>query len=502
MKNFRVAFAAVFYAGSLFAAPEPACLFGDHMVLQRGKSVPVWGTAAAGEVVTVKFGGASVTVETAADGKWRVELPAMEASKEPRELVIGSKDGEKRYADVVVGDVWLCSGQSNMQFEMWPKPAVETHAGRELNGYYDLRLTDEPLVRGVTVTCKWSADPIGRERFPWHAFRPENAAALSTFSAAAWHFAVTIHRATGVPLGVIESCWGGTNIEPWISPSGYAMSEHFKENAVKAVRTGNDAQGRPIASQYCPRSIWNAMISPLVPYALKGAIWYQGEANRNNWNQYYELLDALRGGWAKDFGCGDDMPFYICQIAPFDYSCWSRNALPGADGYEAADQGSSRIREEMARWGIERAPSGGCVNLSDVGEVDCIHPGDKRAVGIRLAAMALNRLYGFKELKCDAPVFKEAKLSEDGTKVVLSFDNVEGWCKKGEYVPRFELAGADGVFKPVACELKAKVRTITLAVPEGMTPAEVAYLRKECVHSFIKNEAGLPLGPFRGAISK
>ena len=161
-----------------------------------------------------------------------------------------------------------------------------------------------------------------------------------------------------------------------------------------------------------------------------------------------------------------------------------------------------QIREEMERWGLDNAPLAGCVNLSDVGEIDCIHPGDKRTVGTRLAAMALNRIYGFKDLKCDGPVFRKATLSKDGKKVTLTFDNVTGWCRKGDYPERFELAGADGKYVQVKCCYTAKVPTVDLEVPAGLKPKKVAYLRKSCVHSFLKNEAGIPLGPFRGDVAE
>ena len=187
------------------------------------------------------------------------------------------------------------------------------------------------------------------------------------------------------------------------------------------------------------------------------------------------------------------MPFFLCQIAPFGYGC--------ADN-EEKDDGATQIREEMERFGRSNGNNVGCAILSDVGELDNIHPGDKRTVGTRLAALALNRIYGRKDLKCDAPVFVAAKLSADGKKVTLTFDNVEGWNRNGAYVPRFELAGGDGKYVAVKAEYTASSKTIDLVVPAGLVPEKVAYMRRSCVHGFIKNEAGLPLGPFRGTVSR
>ncbi len=498
---------AVVTAMPVFAALKPACLFNDNLVLQRGKSVPVWGTAAAGNEVCVSFAGNSGKVVVDADGKWRVDLPAMETDAEGKSLVIvesepgwfGSEVDRVEFKNVVVGEVWLCGGQSNMTFAMWPKPAVHKHAGREMNGYYDLMMTRLPDVRGAFMPQCFAANETNHAQLVWKQFVPESK--LGEFSAAAWHFAVRLNQVLGIPVGVIESAWGGSYIQPWIPASAFAESKvgEVRALATRKIRTEptdwekkakqKDKNFRFNFHQQA-RACWNAMIYPLAPYAIRGTIWYQGCSNRGD-NNYYEYLRCLRSGWGRAFGCGDDMPFFLCQITPFGYQ-----------STEAADPGTVRIREHMEKFGLDYAPNAGCVNLSDIGELDCIHPGDKRTVGTRLAAMALNRIYGQKDLKCDAPVFKEAKLSKDGKTVRLSFDNAEGWCMKGDYRPRFELAGADGKFVPVESKIFPKVKTIDLLVPTNIVPVKVAYLRRSNVHSFVKNEAGLPIGPFQGVVRK
>ena len=500
-KSLCVALAA--FALSASAAIEPATLINDNMVLQRDRAVPIWGKATAGNEIKVSFAKQSKKTVVAADGTWRVNFDPMAADAEGKDLVIteskpgwfGSTVDRKTFSNVVVGEVWLCGGQSNMTFAMWPTPSVGQHAGREMNGYYDLALTREPSIRGVQMPCCWSAVETNHAALTWKPFVPGSD--LGNFSAAAWHFALRLKTALGIPVGVIECAWGGSCIETWIPPFAYAESKSFKDLATKAIPTGVDKKtGKPLDSHQSPRACWNAMVCPLAPYAIRGAIWYQGCSNRGRWQQYYEMLETLRAGWGKAFECGPEMPLFICQITPFDYS-WGKTSDP-----EAADDGRCQIREEMERWGLDHAPLAGCVNISDVGELDCIHPGDKRTVGTRLAAMALNRIYQFKGLACDAPVFRKAVLSKDGKKVTLSFDNVKGWCRKGLYKERFELAGADGKYVPVACSYTAKVPTVELTVPDGLQPKKVAYLRKSCVHSFLKNEAGIPLGPFRGDVTK
>ena len=492
--------AAVMAAIAMHAALTPATLFSDHCVLQRGKKVPVWGKADPGAAVTVEFAGQKKQAKADGAGCWRVDLDPLEVSCDPREMRIaadGAAHEEVVLKDVLVGVVWLCGGQSNMTFAMWPEPRIGTHAGREMNGYYDIMLTDAPLVRGVNMPQCWSAEEKDHAKLKWFAFTPENARDAMVFSGAAWHFAVRLNQALKIPVGVIESAWGGSCIETWIPPDGYLASENFKGLATRKIATEATPEqaaqakksGRKPSLHQQPRACWNAMIYPLAPYGIEGAIWYQGCTNRGKWKEYYEMLTALRTGWSKRFEVAD-MPFFLCQITPFGYGFKT----------EEADPGEVQIREEMERFGRTNGNNVGCAILSDIGELDCIHPGDKRTVGTRLAALALNRIYGKKNLKCDAPVFDKAVLSADGKRVTLSFLNVDGWCMKGTYEPRFELAGTNGVYTAVKSVIKSNVKTIDLVVPDGVEPKKVAYMRRSCVHGFLKNEAGLPLGPFRGQV--
>ena len=492
--------AAVMAAIAMHAALTPATLFSDHCVLQRGKKVPVWGKADPGAAVTVEFAGQKKQAKADGAGCWRVDLDPLEVSCDPREMRIaadGAAHEEVVLKDVLVGVVWLCGGQSNMTFAMWPEPRIGTHAGREMNGYYDIMLTDAPLVRGVNMPQCWSAEEKDHAKLKWFAFTPANARDAMVFSGAAWHFAVRLNQALKIPVGVIESAWGGSCIETWIPPDGYLASENFKGLATRKIATEATPEqvaqakktGRKPSLHQQARACWNAMIYPLAPYGIEGAIWYQGCTNRGRWKEYYEMLTALRAGWSKRFEVAD-MPFFLCQITPYGYGFKT----------EEADPGEVHIREEMERFGRTNGNNVGCAILSDIGELDCIHPGDKRTVGTRLAALALNRIYGKKNLKCDAPVFDKAVLSADGKRVTLSFLNVDGWCMKGTYEPRFELAGTNGVYTAVKSVIKSNVKTIDLVVPDGVEPKKVAYMRRSCVHGFLKNEAGLPLGPFRGQV--
>ena len=474
MMMFGAACAAMMNA---WAVLEPAALFNDNMVLQREKPVAVWGKADPGATVTIVFAGAEAKATADAKGAWRGNLPAMKADGAGKVFTITSSSGEKvMYQNVVVGEVWLCGGQSNMTFQLWPAPRVFQHAGREKNGYYDMMLTNEPEIRGVWIGMRWSAQPGSMGRQKWLPFTP---GATGNFSGAAFHYALRLHQALHIPVGVISSAWGGSRIEPWIPASGFEQVP-----SVKALATAPITSKKKNADLHqMARACWNAMIYPLAPYTLRGAIWYQGESNRGEWNKYYDLLKALHAGWSKEFEC-PDMPFYLVQIAPYGYQP------------EAADPGATQIREEMERFAYTEKNCGIAV-ISDVGEVDNIHPGDKRTVGTRLAALALNRLYGFTNLVCDAPKFKSASAVQNG-RVTLTFDYVKAWNMNGLYPLRFELAGADGKYEQVKAELKGN--TVQLVVPPNMKPTKVAYMRKSCWHGFLKNEAGLPLGPFRAEL--
>ena len=203
--------AAVMAAIAMHAALTPATLFSDHCVLQRGKKVPVWGKADPGAAVTVEFAGQKKQAKADGAGCWRVDLDPLEVSCDPREMRIaadGAAHEEVVLKDVLVGVVWLCGGQSNMTFAMWPEPRIGTHAGREMNGYYDIMLTDAPLVRGVNMPQCWSAEEKDHAKLKWFAFTPANARDAMVFSGAAWHFAVRLNQALKIPVGVITSSPG------------------------------------------------------------------------------------------------------------------------------------------------------------------------------------------------------------------------------------------------------------------------------------------------------
>ena len=468
MKKMYLMVVAADAACGVRADVKLAAPFNDGMVLQREKPVAVWGTAAAGEKVTVLFAGQSVSTTAGADGRWIVRLAPMKASGEGRVLMANGASVK----DVLVGEVWLCSGQSNMTMAMWSNPYVGQHGNRENNGYLDAMIVDEPFVRACTVPSVWSAQPKELSApLKWDRLAPGR---QKSFSALAFHYGLILHRTLKVPVGVVVSAWGGTYIEPWISPDGYRSVPKLVASADRPINT---KEKRPHQQ---PRALWNGMIHPLVPFTFRGALWYQGESNRKQGMGYKDCLHALWNGWSKAFE-NPEMPFYLVQIAPFCYGLKP----------ESPEASSCDIWEAEEKFAKEN-PYAGMATIVDVGESDNIHPGDKRTVALRLAALALNRTYGRKDVPCDNPAVKSWAVK--GDVVTLAFDHVQKWVMHGLDPAPFEIAGPDGVFKPATAKyLKGAVELRAAGVAE---PKQVRYLWNWCGNGRLKNDFGFPLPPF------
>ena len=487
---------AVFCAAVSSGAVKVGAPFGDHMVLQRDRPVPVWGTADAGEKVRVAFAGQAKETVADANGRWRVNLEPMPASEEGRTLTAGNA----AFRDVLVGEVWLCSGQSNMSLKLFDRNfGIGANLGHETDGYFDAMIVNEPAVRWAGVDHCY--DVVERETFDkplaWHPFVPGEASFRC--SAVAFHYAVILRQALRVPVGVVVSAWGGSSIQPWISPDGFrsvkglgkyadmklAMSFDPPVSDAEDLRNPGAAKkpkkGSPYPKQ--ARILWNAMIRPLVPFAFRGAIWYQGEANLSDGPAYADYLHALWNGWSKAFE-NPELSFYLAEIAPWGY--YGNGAV------------NLQLRPAQARFAAEN-PHAGLAPTSDIGELDNIHPCRKRTVAMRLAALALNRDYGRTDIACDAPRFKAASVVTGGV-VRVSFEHAgDHWLMCGK-APEgmFELAGADGTFRPArAAYGKTTVDLSAADVPE---PKQVRFLWNWQMPGKLLNSSGLPLLPFSAEV--
>ena len=486
-------------AGAAWAKVELATPFADGMVLQRDRAVNVWGTADAGEKVTVAFAGNEVSATADAAGAWRLQLPAMPASKEGRMLSVKGATDEIRLADVLVGEVWFCAGQSNAELPLvGDNPHFSDRQGRLV-----AQMTRKPLVRYVYASdYRFSLTPKTKATYPveWKPFTPENLGKAPSFSAMGVYFALELFSALDIPIGIVGTYWGGTNIDAWTPREGYAGKDGLAEEAewkgVPAEEWKDELHkhGPVIAPKQQPCVLWNEMVEPWCPMTMRGFIWYQGCHNSGEGARYCAKMHALYDGWSKKFE-NPELKLYFVQLAPFECSWWE-------------------LQLSQARFAAEER-NAGMVTSGDVGNSTDIHPNEKGTLGKRLAAMALSRDYGF-DIEAEAPVLK-AVCSEEG-RIIMRFDHAEGWYA---YDPAwgvdfgFEVAGEDGVWhrawlvnandgkrvsKPWDTVGRIAGRDLVVAADEVEKPTKVRYLYSSPWISALHAFSGLPLGPFEAEV--
>ncbi len=469
------ALAGLVAAAALRAAETLPRVFSDNLVLQRGVPVPVWGLASPGEEVTVRFAGQTRTIRADAAGRWRVHLGSLPASATPRDLTV-SATNVIRLRNVLVGEVWLCSGQSNMEYAVGvAKPWAPPAAAADPQLAVEIRTTPLPRLRLLLVEKQ--REPPDVVTTGW---REAAGAARDRFSAVAYYFGRRLQRTLCVPVGLIESCWGGSRIEEWTPPAAYAK--------LAEILTG------PAASSFESDPAWigrdyEPMVRPLAPYALRGVIWYQGESNLIAYHDGLHYADKLRvmiAAWRAAWHA-PDLPFYYVQIAPFRYS---RRHDPRP---HAPDELPKLWEAQAAAL---RIPHTGMVPTTDlVADVDNIHPDHKLVVGDRLAALALARTYGRPDEAGEGPSF--ARLEIDGARAIVHFDHGAGGLASGDGRPLtdFELAGADGRFWPALAVIRGD--TVAVTSPEVAAPAAVRLGWSETARPNLVDGAGLPAYPFR-----
>jgi sialate O-acetylesterase len=435
-------------------------IFGDHMVLQQMSDAPIWGTATPGRTVTVipSWAKKSYSIKADEKGNWKMSVKTPSAGG-PYEISVS--DGKAVFLrDVLIGEVWICSGQSNMEMKM------KGYRNQPVLGSNEAIATSaDPAIRLFTVKHKTSLIPQTDFEGEWKECLPEN---VAEFSATAWFFGSMIRKALGVPVGLVCSAWGGTRIEPWTSAAGLAKFDFVKLPGQE--QTDN-------LSPQTPTVLYNAMIHPMAGFALRGAIWYQGEANRNEPEQYLKLMPGLIEDWRNIWGIGD-FPFYFVQIAPYDY---------GFSG-----QNSAFLREAQLKAST-LLPHSGMACVLDKGEKDCIHPANKKAAGERLAYLALADAYGKKGFEYSGPVFREMKT--EGNLIHLTFDHAgNGLTTYGKEITTFKVAGENQRFYPARAIITGS--GITLYSPIT-NPVAVRYAFDDFVVGELFNTEGLPASSFR-----
>jgi sialate O-acetylesterase len=465
-------------------------IFGDHMVLQQDTKLPVWGWADPGESVTVTFANQSGSAVAGSDGTWRVDLNPVPENSEGEPLTI-TGNNTVTFHDVIVGDVWIASGQSNMQFGI----------SRDALGAQAVAKSDDRQLRLFCVAFASCVEPqtdMAPNSGHWMVCTPENLGGGygwdgKGFSAVGYYFAREIRQATGRPVGMIDSTVGGTRAQAWLSVSGLQQDPSLAHYADEHRAMANALpKPPPLIDPNTTAALFNGMIAPLIPFAIKGVIWYQGESNSYNFamgQEYASVFARLIGDWREKWGEGD-FPFLYVQLANFIYQGWS---FP-------------MVRESQLK--TLALPATGMAVAVDIGNPTDIHPADKTDVGHRLALAARHVAYG-ENIVYSGPIYDTMTL--EGSRISLSFKDIGGgltmgvppWTPTGQPVPEpteltgFEIAGDDKKFVPAKAEIDGDSVVVSSDQVSDPTAVRYDWDNNPVPLGNLYNKDGLPASPFR-----
>ncbi len=438
-------------------------IISDNMVLQQQSTVPLWGEATANHAVTVttSWNNKKYTVRSDGSGAWRVEIQTPKAGG-PYDITFND-ESELTLTNILVGEVWVCSGQSNM--------------GMPMNGYANqpvlhsneiLMHANDPQLRVFQVARKISNTPLDDCGGTWQLSNPES---VSTFSAVGFQFAKELQELLDVPVGIIEATWGGTPIKAWTDEN--SLQPFTQLNIPPA---DNSVEPSPDTAT----CLFNGMISPVVGYGIKGFLWYQGEEDTRFPYLYKEVMTAMVKGWRNLWGRGN-LPFYYVQIAPCSYHKNQKDSV-------------ALLREAQAQ-AMKVIPHTGMVVSMDVGMKQTIHPPDKTTIAKRLLYWALGDTYNWEGIAYQSPIFESMQIKDHS--VTVSFTHTSlGLTSHFEKIKGFELAGQDKVFYPAEVEVK-RGGQVVLHSDQVSDPVAVRYLFKDWAEGNLYNTRGLPVAPFR-----
>lgn len=519
-KSTRALFCTTLWLATLFSLEQLVQaevrlpkIFNSHMVMQQEKPLVIWGWADPNETVKVQLGSASAETQANANGEWKVVVPATKSGGPYTLKVSGS--GTVQFDDVMIGEVWLCSGQSNMEMGI----------GMCNNAREEIGAADYPGIRLLMVPNKWTPEPQSnfaesKGEGTWKLCSPKTVAegGWGGFSAAAYFFGRELHKQLGVTIGLIDATWGGTRIESWTPPEGFAEVSALKReyelvqladartelHRERLEQTLTDAEqwlararqalaaktNAPAMPTYPPEllpphdlqtatALYNGMIHPLCPFAIRGAIWYQGESNLGEGKLYLERMKALIAGWRKIWNEGE-FPFYFVQIAPYNY---------GGNGERMGEFWEAQAEAQSI-------PNVGMAVITDIGDLKDIHPKNKQEVGRRLALLALAKTYGHGSVACSGPTLKS--MAVEGEKLRVNFDNVAGGLssRDGKPLTWFEVIDADeGGFVPADAQINST--SVVLSSAEVKHPVAMRFAWNMLAEPNLVNSAGLPASAFR-----
>ncbi|HVZ64573.1 MAG TPA: sialate O-acetylesterase [Lacunisphaera sp.] len=518
----RAAALSLLVANLAVADVRLPAIIGDHMVIQREAKAPLWGWADPGETVRVQgsWSTDAVTASAGADGRWRVDLPTPAAGG-PYTVTIAGKN-EITLTDILVGEVWLASGQSNMQMPLkHPTPGYDVPV---LNNEEEIRKADHPDVRLFLVPYTAADEPVDGGKGEWKRCAPDS---VERFSAIGYFFARTLNQDLGVPVGMVAASQGASALESWTSHEVLAAHQEYApilERYQQAMRNlpekkaqyekdiaawkalSSAAQARTVQPwrpygdyKFCaPSTLWNGMIHPVVPFAMRGVIFYQGEENTIWTLDYHKLFSRMVQSW-RDAWANPDLFFDFAQLSSYDVNrltpigrYWVEWHPNGAHKATISDESWARVQEAQLK-SLDILRTGMAVTI-DIGAPTNIHPPAKQEVARRLALNALAKVYG-RDVVYSGPIYESMRVT--GGKAVIRFKTLQSQlaAKGGKPLVGFKVAGADRIFHPADARIDGD--TVVVVSQDVPHPVAVRYAWGSYPENNLINEAGLPASPFR-----
>ncbi|MDN3587643.1 sialate O-acetylesterase [Pedobacter aquatilis] len=459
-------FANVFIAN---ATVKPASIFTNHMVLQQQSNVAIWGWAKPSSKVKIitSWNKENYSVTTDQNGKWKVKIATSSAGGPYN---IEFNDGEKLIlTDILIGEVWFCGGQSNMELPM------KGYKGQPNIGSNEAILKSKnPNIRLYTVPRSSTTERQEKSKpSEWKLSEPE---VVANFSATAYYFGSLLSEILNVPIGIINDSYSGSSIEAWMSPEDLKA---FPE--IKIPSKGDSIKD----VSRTPTTLYNGMLYPVIGYGIKGAIFYQGESNYERPDRYEDLFPAMVSSWRKNWDNGE-FPFYYAQIAPYNYS----QLAP----FHKGGKYNSAFLRDAQRKSLDKIPNSAMAVLMDIGEENMIHPSRKKQGGERLAFLALAKTYGIKGFSATSPLYESLTI-EKNTAIVKFKDVPNGLTSFSKELTTFEIAGADKKFYPAKAIIKGS--SIAVSAEQVKVPVAVRYAFKDFIVGDLFGNDGLPVSSFR-----
>lgn len=462
--KFFISFFLILLSVELSAQIILPSLFADGMVFQQSAKTPVWGKAIPGNEIRVKTGwdNRNYSVKAAADSTWKVWVKTPESSFKPFEVLISDGKSKLSLKNVLIGEVWLCGGQSNMEMPM--KGFINQPVAGAID---EILAAPNNAFRCFTLERQWSYEPLFNCKGKWEFASPTG---TPNFTATGYFFGKYIQQVLNVPVGLLSINWGGSRIEAWMSRD---VLQSFSK--VQLPELNKEYKAKNLTPTY----LFNGMLNTVIGFPIRGVIWYQGEQNRKEFQDYSALFAAMQKDWQTRWNCGE-FPIYFCQIAPFKY--------------DGSEQPLTAFMREAQLKIAQNQPNTGIAILTDAGDENCIHPANKKVAGQRLALQALAKTYGYKELSCQSPEYKSVEF-KDG-KAYLTFQYVsQGIIPFSGPVTGFEIAGDNKHFEPAQAIIeKGKVVVSSQAVAD---PRAVRYMFKNFSTGNLSGTNGLPVSSFR-----